>query len=114
AVPAPEYIEVGLDLAVDQVLVAQMAVGLEDVERRLARAGIDQQVGEDDRNVELRKTRQPEAGVLVTGVIFVEQDVKSGQPLVDIFGGMAFAVVVIPQRSLRFTNIAVGRSRVGE
>ena len=63
AVAALFHIEEGLDLAVDQVLVAQVAIGVEQIEGGLSAGRVNGQVDEADRDVVLGVAGQLEAGV---------------------------------------------------
>src|SRR5205814_9938520 len=90
------HLEEWLDDPVDQQLVADEAVEPEEVEADLARPGVDQLVGEGERDVELREAREPEAGVLVARVELVEEELEAEQPLVDVLRRVPDAVVVVP------------------
>ena len=91
-----------------------MAAVFGQIQCRLQRDRIDRQVGEDDRDVVGRVARQPKAGGLVASVVFIEHDVETGQTLVDVFGSVGLAVIVVPQGAQRLAHIAIGRARVGE
>src|SRR5205814_8528125 len=94
------HLEEWLDDPVDQQLVADQAVEPEEVEADLPRAGVDQLVGEGERDVELRKAREPEAGMLVARVELVEEELEAEQPLVHVLRRVFDTVVVVPERAL--------------
>ena len=113
AIAARADVQHRLDHAVDQELVAEDAVGVERVEDQIAGRRVEAAVGEHHRDVILRERRQAEAGRLVAGVVIVEEEVVTDQPLVDVLRREVLAVVVIPERAQRLVDVAVGR-RGGE
>src|SRR5262249_56215318 len=106
------HLEEGLEDAVHQQLVADQAVEAEEVEADLPRTRVDQLVGEGERDVELGKAREPEAGLLVAGVEGVEEELEAEEPLVDVLRRVLDAVVVVPERALRLEDPLPG-VRVG-
>ena len=115
AITAFIHIEKWLNLAINQILVSQKTVSLEQVEGQLAGCRVDPDIGKNRWNVVCGVTRQFERRggiVLIAGVVFVKQDMKTGQTLVDVLGSMRLTVVVIPNCSQRFTYITVWGCRV--
>src|SRR5439155_1873648 len=84
AIAALLHLEERLQDAVDQELVANQAVETEQVEADLPGPGVDQLVGQEERDIELREAREPEAGVLVARVEIVEDEVEAREALVDV------------------------------
>src|SRR4029077_787852 len=69
-------LEEGLDHAVHQELVTQYPIQVEQVEHQFARLRIEHLVVEEQRNIEVRKAGQMEAGVFVAGIKLVEQAIE--------------------------------------
>src|SRR6185295_17700749 len=99
AVAPRRHGELGLDVAVDEKLVAENAVEVEQVEEDLAADRIDDLVVEQQRDVERGETRQAETCRFVAGVELIEQQIEAGQALVDILRREVDAVIVVPERA---------------
>jgi len=101
-----------LNLAVHGELVAEDAVQIEQVEEHQSIDWIEDLVGEQQRDVEIAGSRavrhagQMEPGGLVAGVGLVVQEIKPGQPLVDVLRRERHAVIVVPQRAHGLVRIA--------
>src|SRR5206468_2541271 len=65
-----------------------------------------------ERDVELGKGREPEAGVLVAGIELVEQELEAEQPLVDVLRRVPDAMIVVPERALGLED-ALARVGIG-
>jgi hypothetical protein len=102
-----------VDLAVDEELVAENSVCIEQIELQQSGLVIEDLVVEDHVDIEtgqrvlsVAEARQTEAGVFVTSVEFIEENVSAGEAFVGVLGGVIDAVVVIPQRMHRFLDVA--------
>src|SRR5438132_7895339 len=51
---------------------------------------------------------------LVARVELIEEQVEPGQPLVNVLGGAALRVVVVPERAHRLLDVTIGRVSAGE
>ena len=94
--------------------VADQSLEVERIEANLTRAGIDQLVIQDDRDIKRWVAGKAEAGCLVAGVKLIKDQVKPFQALVSILGSVIDAVIVIPQGAQRFVDVTVGLMRRGK
>src|SRR5262249_24735683 len=90
------HLEEGLDLPVDEELVAQEPVEAEQVEAHEPRGRVDQPVREEQRDVERGKAGETKARELEARVELVEVEMEARQALVGVLRRVLDAMVVIP------------------
>src|ERR1700741_1345236 len=115
---APPFdLEERLYFSVDKKLVAEDAVTIRQIESQQAIVRIEILVVEHHRNVELRETRQTEAGSFIASIELIEQQVETGETFVGVLGREVDAMIVVPERAHRLVDVAVGwvtRGKTGE
>ena len=104
-------VQIRLNDAVCQLDVTEQSLEIERVEADLASVGIQQLVIQNNRDIELRVTGEPEACRFITCVELIKDQVKALEPFVSVLGSVVDSMVVIPHRAQRFVDVAVGRMR---
>src|SRR6185437_10643923 len=87
AVTTGRYLQERLDHAVHQELIAQNSIQIEQVEYQLTGLGIENLVGESQRNIELWEAGKTEAGGFIARIQIVEKAIEPEQSFVGVLRG---------------------------